>query len=98
MTNSTGAPNARSTSIIRQTQPGELPARRRVEEIPVARARMARGRRMRAAAQDHLVDHEFAVVLAERAFGRAVAGIGRVGAARPLPNHAEGIVDEIRAR
>src|SRR5215475_3149701 len=75
----------RSFDIIHEAQPAELPARRRIEEIAVARARVARGRRLRAAAQDQLVDHELAVVLAQRAVRRAVARIRQIGAARPLP-------------
>src|SRR5262245_42119990 len=53
---------------------------------------------MRAAAQHHLVDHELAVVLAERALGRAEARVGQIGAARPLPDRAEGIVEQACAR
>src|SRR5262245_31772657 len=41
------------------------------------------------AAQDVLVAHEFPVVLAKRAGSSTVAGVGRVGAARPFPNVAE---------
>src|SRR3954454_22350658 len=55
-------PNA-SFHIIQKTQAAELPARRRIEEIAVAWAVVAERRRMRTAAQHHLVDHEFAVVL-----------------------------------
>ena len=55
---------------------------------------MAGRRRVRGAAQHHLVDHELAVVFAERAVGGAIARIGRIGAARPLPHDAEGVVDQ----
>src|SRR5262245_50275775 len=41
------------------------------------------------AAQDVLVAHEFPVVLAKRAGSGVVAGVRRVGAARPFPNVAE---------
>ena len=54
---------------------------------------MAGRRRQRRAAQDHLVDHEFAVVFAERARRRPVARIWRIGAARPLPDDAEGVAE-----
>ena len=41
------------------------------------------------AAQDHLVDHEFAVVLAHGARGRLVTGVGQIGAVGPLPDLVE---------
>src|SRR5258706_8109067 len=72
--------------IIQQPQAAELPARRRREKIAVARTRVTLRCRMRAAAQHHLVDHELAVVLAERAVRRAVARVGQIRAARPLPD------------
>src|SRR5262245_24182726 len=50
---------------------------------------------VRAAAQHHLVDHELAVVLPERALRCAVARIRQIGAAGPLPDHGEGILEEI---
>ena len=43
----------------------------------------------RAAAEDHLVAHELAVVFAQRTRGGAIAGIGRVRAGGPLPDVAE---------
>ena len=70
----------------------------RIEEIAIADARVALRRRQRGAAQHHLADHELAVVFAERAFGRAVARIGQIGAARPLPGDAEGVGDQAGAR
>ena len=54
----------------------ELPTRRGIEEVAVAHALVTLRRRQRRAAQHHLIDHEFAVVLAERPFRRAVAWIG----------------------
>ena len=59
------------------------------EEVAVGRADVAARRGAGAAAQHELVAHELAVVLAERAGGRPVAGVGRVGALRPLPDVAE---------
>src|SRR5580692_10884944 len=47
----------------------------------------------RGAAPYQLIAHEFA----ERAFDGAVAGVGRVGAAGPLPDDAEGVVELVRA-
>src|SRR5262245_14443113 len=86
-----------SRHIIQEPQPAELPARRRREEIAIARARVAGRRRERAAAKNHLIDHELAIVLAERVVGRAVARIGQVCAARPLPDNAVGIIEEVGA-
>src|SRR5438046_1653678 len=42
----------------------------------------------RSAAQHHLVAHELAVVFAERAWARAVTGVGAGSAPRPFPNVA----------
>src|SRR5436190_22165769 len=86
-----------SRAVIRQAESAELPTCRRIEEIAIALARMPRRRRLRAAAQHHLIDHELAIVLAERTGGRAVARIGRVGAACPLPDDAEGVRDQAGA-
>ena len=72
----------------RQADAGEHPPRRRREEVAVRAAGVARGRRQRAAAQHLLVDHELAVVLADRAGRRAEPGVRRVRAGRPLPRRA----------
>ena len=56
--------------------PRELPARVGGEEVAVGRADVAARRGARAAAQHHLVAHELAVVLAERARERPEAGVG----------------------
>src|SRR5438552_12911105 len=40
-------------------------------------------------AKDELIAHEFAVVFPEGSFRGAIAGVGDVGARRPLPNIAE---------
>src|SRR5580698_7421608 len=69
-----------------QAQAAELPARRRIEEIAVGRAGMPGGRRERRAAQYHLIDHELAVIFAQRPGRRLVPGIWGVGAASPLPD------------
>ena len=47
----------------------------------------------RGAAQHQLVDHELAVIFAQRTLDGAVAGVGGVGAAGPLPDDAEGVVE-----
>ena len=72
-----------------ESDSGELPAFFRLKEIAIGAADMSAGCRTGTAAQDVLIAHEFAVVLAKRAGSSAVAGIGRVGAARPFPNVAE---------
>src|SRR5712692_10334114 len=89
--------SAPSPAIIHEPQPAELPARRRIEEIAIADTRVPGGRRVRAAAQHHLVDHELAVVLAERALRRAIPWVGQIGAAGPLPDDAESVVEKILA-
>src|SRR4029077_20520371 len=53
--------------IAGPTDPRELPARFRREEVPVGRSDVAGGRDARAAAEHILVAHELAVVLTERA-------------------------------
>src|SRR5712671_5290763 len=90
------SPSGVSVGVVGEPYTAELPARRRIEEVAIARARMARGGGVRAAAQHHLVDHELAVVFAERAGRGAEARIGRIGAARPLPHDPEGIIEETR--
>src|SRR5947209_1338366 len=81
--------------VVGKTEPAELPAVRRIEEITVGHARMPGRSGKRTAAQDHLIDHEFAIVFAERAHSGPKAGIGRIGATRPLPHDAERIVDNV---
>ena len=78
--------------------PGELPAFFRLKEIAVGSANVRARRGAGTAAQDVLVAHEFAVVFAERAGAGAIAGVGRVGAARPFPNVAEHLVKAQIAR
>src|SRR5512147_588688 len=73
---SAAATISRLSNELCQPQSAELPARRRIEEVSVAHALMAFGRCQRGATEHHLADHEFAVVFAECAFGRAIARIG----------------------
>src|SRR5581483_5054726 len=73
-------------TIRSQPYPGELPAGWRGEEIPIACANVRLRGGAGAAAQNPLVAHEFAVVLAQRPYCRAEAGIGNVGARCPFPN------------
>src|SRR5215470_11268996 len=88
-----GVPLRRSGRKIGEPQAAELPARGGRKKVAIARPGMPGGSGERRAAQHHLVHHEFAVVLAERAGHRAVAGIGRIGATRPLPDDAEGVLE-----
>src|SRR5260370_9208557 len=64
-----------------------------IKEVPIGNTAMPVRSCKRGAAQHQLVDHELAVVLAERAFDGAVAGIGGVGAAGPLPHDPERVVE-----
>ncbi len=75
-----------------ESDSGELPAFFRLKEIAIGVADMNARCRAGTTAQDVLVAHEFAVVLAKCAGSSAVAGVGRVGAARPFPNVAEHLV------
>src|SRR5439155_27206637 len=75
-------------SVFRQSEAGELPAGVGREEVAVRRADVPRGRGARPAAEYQLVAHELAVVLAQRAGRRAVAGVRDVWAARPHPHVA----------
>src|SRR5215471_13049691 len=74
-----------SSHILRQTQPAEHPPRVRREEVAIGLAHMARRRGETTPAQDQLVCHELAVVLADRAIGFAIARIGDIGACGPFP-------------
>src|SRR5204863_8241445 len=80
--------------LPREADAGDLKPGVGVPEVAIARAHVARGREAGTAAQHALVDHELAVVLAERAVGRAVARVRLVRRARPLPRVAE----ELRVR
>src|SRR5690242_9810163 len=68
-----------------------------IEEVAIGDTAMAARGCKRGAAQHELVDHELAVVFAERAFNGAIARVRRIGAAGPLPDDAEGIVELARS-
>src|SRR5580693_8367354 len=70
----------------------------RIKEVAIGGTAVPNGGCKRGAAQHQLIDHELAVVFAERAFNGAVAGVGRIGAAGPLPDDAEGVVELAGAR
>ena len=65
-----------ASRILRQPQARKLPARVWREEIAIGRADVTRRRNAGASAQHELAAHEFAIVFADRAFGRAEARIG----------------------
>src|SRR6476620_11151018 len=69
-----------------------------IEEVAIGDTAVAARSCERGAAQHQLIDHELAVVFSERAFDGAVAGVGRVRTAGPLPDDAEGIVEMTGAR
>src|SRR4051812_12883569 len=71
--------------IARKPEPGELPALFWREEVAIAQTRMSARRDTGATTQDHLVDHELAVIFADSTLGFAKTGVGRVGAGGPLP-------------
>ena len=88
-----------SGGVAGEPDPGEHPAGVRGEEIAVGAPGVPRWGRPAAPAQDLLVDHELAVVLADRPGGGRKAGIGGVGAGGPLPDRSvETLLDRSPAR
>src|SRR6266851_1401821 len=83
----------KSGGIVGEAQSRKLPAMVRIKEVAIGNTAMSVGSCKRGAAQHQLVDHELAVVLAERALDGAVTGIGGVGAAGPLPDNPERVVE-----
>src|ERR1700704_1909454 len=86
-------PKGNSSGVVGEAKSRELPAMMRIKEVAIGNTAVAVRSCKRRAAQHQLVDHELAVVFAERAFDGPVAGVGAVGASRPLPDNAEGIVE-----
>src|SRR5262245_25173447 len=78
----------RSAEIPGQADSAELPAGVRRKEVAVTPAGVALRGDTRGAAQDELIAHELAVVLPQGPGRRAVTGIGRIVARRPLPDVA----------
>src|SRR5579864_5538516 len=74
-----------AAGVAGQSQTGELPAIRPVEEIAVGRTDMPGRRSARSAAQYQLIHHELPVVFAERTGQAHSAGIRRIGRLRPYP-------------
>src|SRR6185503_14473825 len=81
--------------VANEPDAAELPARLRTEEVAIGLSEVRTRSRAGSAAQHELVAHELAVVLAERAGGTRVAGIGRVRARRPLPDFAEHLQEAV---
>src|SRR5581483_11802655 len=77
-----------SVFVFCEAQAGKLPARRWIEEITVSWTGVTGGSRKRRAAQDQLIYHELAIVLAERARRSFISGIWRIRTARPLPDNS----------
>src|SRR5262245_23394507 len=73
---------------FRQPYASELPSQMRMEEIPVRLTAMSRRIHHRRAAQDHLVDHELAVILADRSRGFRKARIRKIRRVRPFPTQS----------
>src|SRR6266567_6704285 len=86
------------SGVVGEAQSGELPAVVRIKEIAIGDTAVSGRGCKRGAAQYQLVDHELAVVFAERALDGAVTGIRGIRTAGPLPDDAEGIVQLAGAR
>src|SRR5712671_1168860 len=69
-----------------------------IKEVAIGDTAMPVWSCKRRAAQHQLVDHELAVVFAERALNGTVARIGGVGAAGPLPHDPERVVEMAGSR
>src|SRR5271166_1379956 len=69
-----------------ETQAAELPAAVGMEEVAIGRTGVPVRGHSRAAAQDHLIDHEFSIVFADGTGGRPEARIRAVSGTRPLPH------------
>ena len=90
-----GSADARPTDslwIACEPDSRKLPALFRLKEIAISAANVTARGGAGTTAQNVLVAHELAVVLAERARRGTIAGVGRVGAACPFPNVAEHLV------
>ncbi len=78
--------------VLGETEAGELPAGGGREEVAIGGADVGGGRDAGASAKDDLGGHELAVVLAEGAGERLVAGVAGVAAGGPLPHVAEDLL------
>src|SRR6478736_5797482 len=75
--------------VRREAYASEHPTTTGWKEIAIGAANVRSRRDARAASQHHLPAHELAVVLTDGAGRGREAGIGKVGARRPLPNVSE---------
>src|SRR3954468_8999142 len=80
------------SGVVGEAQSRELPAVVWIKEVAIGDAAVPGRGCKRGAAQHQLIDHELAVVFAERALDGAISGVRRVRTAGPLPDDAEGIV------
>src|SRR5664280_1339983 len=77
-----------SSDVSSQPQTGEGPAGGRGEEVAIGGPGVTRGCHTRSSPQHVLVDHELAVVLADRPGSSLEPGVGAVGRRGPLPDVA----------
>src|ERR1700694_711473 len=83
----------KSGIVVGKAQAGELPAVMRIKEVAIGNTAVSFRSCKRRAPQHQLVDHELAVIFAERALDGPVARIGSIGAAGPLPDDPERVVE-----
>src|SRR6476659_81220 len=83
----------KSGVVVGKAQSGKLPAMMRIKEVAIGDTAVAFRSCKGRATQHQLVDHELAVIFAERALDGPVARVGGIGAAGPLPNDPEGVVE-----
>src|ERR1700678_1552564 len=82
---------------IGQPYAHELPTHMGWEKVAISGPNVRQRRGAGASAQHHLVAHEFAVVLTDRAGGRLEPGVGNVRARGPLPDVAEHLHERLAA-
>src|SRR5690242_7229656 len=70
----------------------------RIKEVAIGDPAVTAGSCQRGTAQHELVDHELAIVFAKCALNGPITGIRRVGAAGPLPDDPERIIEMPGAR
>src|SRR5450631_351854 len=83
----------KSAGVVGEAQSRKLPAMMRIKEVAIVYTAVPFRSCKRRAAQHQLINHELAVIFPERALDRPVAGIGGVGAAGPLPDDPERVIE-----
>ncbi len=86
----------RFRGVVRESETGELPTGGGREEVAIGGADVRGGCDTGASAEDDLRGHELAVVLAEGAGERLVAGVSGVAAGGPLPGRRRTSVGGLR--